>query len=245
MKHTPEVQFNTQEAELQPDASRQEAQMSAVGDQLYAYVRDVDLPPGYVERYRSGLIFREPTLCDASEHVGGYAAHDRYLLLSANARHLDALFGGMSGSPGSGLCMFLPSSLWKVLAVHHIKDHTQITLLEVPPEAIHAFDSRKLTEFEQELAKRAGSSFESTAKLEPLAACSTPEWLERLRHPLGIDDDGKFLECWFNGVHHGTVVAVEIPPRPVSLEPQRDSQASAQPSVDLAAGSSSGERVLS
>lgn len=229
MKHTTEKQFNTHEAGLQPDASRDEAQMSAVGGQLYAYVRDVDLPPGYVERYRPGLIFREPTLCDASGHMGGFAAHDRYLLLSANARHLDALFGGMSGSPGSGLCVFQPDSLWKVLAIHRGEDHTQITLLEVPPEGILAFDCQTLTEFEQEMASRAGIVFESTARLEPLAACSTPEWLERLQHPLGIKDDGEFMECWFNGMHRGDDATEPPPPDQTETPPESAANTLLQP----------------
>ena len=96
-----------------PDSLRTEAQTGVLPDQLHAYVRDVDLPDGYLGRYRTGLIFREPTFCDVSEHsTQGLAAKHRYFLLSGNARYVDSFFGGMSGSPGTGLCMFAPDTLW-------------------------------------------------------------------------------------------------------------------------------------
>lgn len=202
----------THVAWLLPGTLRQEAQIGVIGDHLNPYARDLKLKPPCLERYQPGVIFREPTLCDASEHVRGFAAQHRFLLLSANAKHLDALFGGVSGSPGTGLCVFQPDSLWKVLAVHRNEDHAQITLLEIPPVGIHAFNCQAFTEFEQELANRVGSMFESMLKLEPVAACSAPEWLDRVQLPLGLKDDGEFLECWFNGIHRGGDASEPLPP---------------------------------
>ncbi len=110
-----------------------------------------------------------------------------------------------------------------VLAVHRSEDHVQITLLEIPPVGIHAFNCEGLTEFERELANWAGSMFESKLKLEPVTACSVPEWLGRVQLPMGIKDDGESLECWFNGIHRGgdvtkplLPVTIETPPEPVA-----------------------------
>ena len=193
-----------------PDSLRTEAQTGALPDQLHAYVRDVDLPDGYLEQYRPGLIFREPTFCDVSEHSKeGLAAKHRYFLLSGNARHVDSFFGGMSGSPGTGLCMFAPNTLWKVLAVHRAESYAQITLLEIPPVALHAFNCQALTVLEQGLADEVAEQFAQALQRPALDACKGADWLARLKHPLGIENDGAFLECWFNGLHDRTA------PRPM------------------------------
>ena len=179
-----------------------ETQTAVMPEKLWAYVRDVDLSDGYLEKYRVGLIFREPTFCDASEQSQqGLAAKHRYLLLSGNAKHLDALFGGLSGSPGTGLSIFQTDTLWKVLAVSRAEGHAQITLLEIPPLARHAFGGQAFTVLEQDLADKAIEQFERTLKLPVLDACKGDEWLKRLKHPLGIREDGVFLESWFNGKH--------------------------------------------
>ena len=193
-----------------PDSLRTEAQTGVLPDQLHAYVRDVDLPDGYLEQYRPGLIFREPTFCDVSEHSKeGLAAKHRYFLLSGNARHVDSFFGGMSGSPGTGLCMFAPNTLWKVLAVHRAEGCAQITLLEIPPVALHAFNCQALTVLEQGLADEVAEQFAQALQRPALDACKGADWLARLKHPLGIENDGAFLECWFNGLHDRTA------PRPM------------------------------
>jgi hypothetical protein len=180
-----------------PDSLRTEAQSGVLPDQLHAYVRDVDLPDGYLRRYRPGLIFREPTFCDVSEHCKeGLAAKPRYFLLSGNARHVDSFFAGMSGSPGTGLCMFAPGTLWKVLA--------QIALLETPPVALHAFNCQALSGLEQGLADKAAEQFAQALQSPAMDACKGADWRERLQHPLGINDDGWFLESWFNGRHDQT-----------------------------------------
>lgn len=179
-----------------------ETQTAVMPEKLLAYVRDVDLPNDYVKKYRVGLIFREPTFCDASEHSHqGLVAKHRYLLLSGNAKHVDALFGGFSGSPSTGISIFQADTLWKVLAVNEAEGHAQITLLEIPPVARHAFSSQALTVLEQGLADAAKEHFTQALQLPVLDACKRADWLERLKHPLGIRDDGVFLESWFNGQH--------------------------------------------
>lgn len=213
-----------------PDALRMEAQMGVMPERIDACCRDTNLSEQCLAQYRPGLIFREPTMCDASQHFGGFAARHRYLLLSGTARHLDALFGGLSGSPGTGLSVWQPDTLWKVMAVHQNNDHTQITLLEIPPVALHAFNAQALMPFEQDLVEKAGEFFQRALVQEPVPACATPEWLERLEHPLGINDNGEFLEYWFNGTHHGTATD-ELPTETAPSVPPALAGAAAQPPV--------------
>jgi hypothetical protein len=190
-----------------PDSLRTEAQTGVLPDQLHAYVRDVDLPDGYLETVSPiGLIFREPTFCDVSEHSKeGLAAKPRYFLLTGNARHVDSFFAGMSGSPGTGLCMFAPGTLWKVLAVHRAEGYAQITLLETPPVALHAFNCQALSPCWSRVWPTRQRS--SSPKL-----CSALRWMPA-RVPTGWSACGihwasmttaAFLESWFNGRHDQT-----------------------------------------
>jgi N-glycosidase YbiA len=209
-----------------PDRMRWETQASVFPDEINVYVRDVDLPDGYLERYHVGLIFREPTFCDASEHSKqGLAAKHRYFLLSSHAKHLDALFGGKSGSPGTGLSIFPPDTFWKVLAVNEAADHAQITLLEIPSQAVHAFEGQRLSPLLQGLADQAAERFTQALQLPVLEACKSPDWLDRLRHPLGIRDDGVFLECLFNGWHEQApmlkAVQNAVHEKAITIKPQK------------------------
>jgi hypothetical protein len=206
-----------------------EAQVGVMPESINAYCRDANLPEHVLAQYRPGLIFREPTLCDASQHFGGFAARHRYLLLSGTARHLDEFFGGLSGSPGTGLSVWQPDTLWKVLSLHRQDEHTQITLIEIPPVAIHAFNAQALTTFEQSLAEKADEYFTRGLTQDPVLACATPEWLARLEHPLGINDGGEFLECWFNGIHRGGDASEQLQSAKTESSPEPTPSSPIQP----------------
>lgn len=183
---------------------RLETQISMLGDSVTAYVRDTDLPEGYLQRYQPGLIFREPTLCDASCKPGGFAAKHRFLLLSGNGRRLGDLFGNANPALDAGLTVWSPGTLWKVLAQQRVQNPeqglldtpAQITLLEVPPLALHAFNIAALTTLEKNLVDYAEQLFVLNVQSHPLEAHLHPEWMARTRHPLGIGEDGEFIECW-------------------------------------------------
>jgi len=69
-----------------------------------AFYRDTELSPAIGSMYRVGVLFREPTFCDATYQFGGFAAPHRYLILSANARCVDAIYQ----HPEWGLCLWQP-----------------------------------------------------------------------------------------------------------------------------------------
>ena len=183
---------------------RLETQNSMLGDSITAYLRDTDLPEGYLQRYQPGLIFREPTLCDASCKPGGFAAKHRFVLISANGRRLGDVFGNANPALDAGLTVWSPGTLWKVLAQHRVQDPekgrldtpAQITLLEVPPLALHAFNCAALTTLEKDIVDYAEQLLVLNVQNPPLEAHLHPEWMARTRHPLGIGEDGEFLESW-------------------------------------------------
>jgi hypothetical protein len=146
--------------------------------------------------YKVGQLFREPTLCDATINFGGFAASHRYLIISANARSL----GALSKNPEWGLCTWNPGSIFKVICIASIDGFSQITLLEIPESLRKEFTSARFSEMEIRFASQSVSQYFTKALLsDPLPEQQSSSWLERLKNPLGIDDDGVFFESWSDG----------------------------------------------
>ncbi len=154
------------------------------------FCRDTRLAPEVLEMYREGSIFREPTFCDASCKIAGLAAPHRYLILSANARCLD----DVSQHPEWGLCIWQTGRCFKVIDRFEQSGFTQITLLEIPEPLVPVFASDALAVVERDLAQQARKLFEAVLKQPALPELSTRLWLDRLEHPLGINDAGNFFE---------------------------------------------------
>jgi hypothetical protein len=159
-------------------------------DGLAAFCRDTTLAPDILARYQPGLIFREPTFCDASYKIAGFAAPHRYLILSANARCVDEV----SQHPEWGLCLWMTGARFKVIDRLEQDGHTQITLLEIPEPLLPLFESDALAQLESELAGEARNLFEQALPQPALPELSTPLWLERLTLPLGINNQGEYFD---------------------------------------------------
>jgi len=152
---------------------------------LKPFIRDTYIPYSLSSKYEKGLVFSDPTYCDASCNFGGFASPNRYLIFSENKTLLE---------PITGLCVWKRGSAFKVIDVQNTKSHSQITLLELgdgknlhePPEV--------LDQIEKDLAEIAFHFFVVAGKLDPLREHQTLEWLQRINYPLGIKDDGSFFE---------------------------------------------------
>ena len=157
---------------------------------LAPFCRDTTLAPDILARYQLGLIFREPTFCDASYKIAGFAASHRYLILSANARCVDE----MSQHPEWGLCLWMTGACFKVIDRLDQDGHTQITLLEIPEPLVPVFATEVVADLEQNLAIEARTLFDQALSHPALPELSTCLWLDRLASPLGINDDGEFFD---------------------------------------------------
>jgi len=160
-----------------------------------AFYRDAVLPSDTLALYQVGTLFREPTFCDSTYKFGGFAASHRYLIISANARCIDSL----SEHPEWGLCLWQPGRIFKVIGVHSSAQFTQITLLEVPEEFLEEFTTERLSEMEIRFARQAEEQFKTAQNAPVLSEHQTRLWLDRLELPVGIDDTGRFFECWRHG----------------------------------------------
>lgn len=157
-----------------------------------AYYRDTNLPTEIASLYQVGMLFREPTFCDATCRFGGFPATHRYYIISANARN----FGDFDQRPEWGMRVWQPGSLFKVIGINEKSDKTQITLLEVPEAFMSELTTKHLSEMEEFYANQAETKFHYALLLDALPVHQTRDWLSRLKFPIGIDDNGLFFECW-------------------------------------------------
>lgn len=124
-----------------------------------------------------------------------FAAPHRYLIISANARCIDAL----SEHPEWGLCLWQVGRIFKVIDRQESSERAQITLLEVPEELREEFTTAHLSELEQRFADQATKQFRAALQTPVLPEHQTRLWLDRLELPVGVDDHGHFFECWQHG----------------------------------------------
>ncbi len=157
-----------------------------------AFYRDTMLPSEVLSMYRVGLLFREPTFCDATYKFGGFAAPHRYLIISAHARNINAL----SQHPEWGLCIWQIGRIFKVIGVHQNGPNSQVTLLDVPEKYRAEFAGPNLHAMEIAFANQAAQQFEAALQLPVRPEHQTRLWLDRLKYPVGVDEEGRFYESW-------------------------------------------------
>lgn len=160
-----------------------------------AYYRDTTLSSRMLDMYRVGILFREPTFCDATYKFGGFAAPHRYLIISSNARSLDIF----SQHPEWGLSVWSPGRIFKVLDKQQSAAYVQITLLEIPENMRTKFLHPHLNDLEKAFVYQAKQRFEFAFQTPVLPEHQTHLWLDRVKSPVGIDDAGRFFESWSSG----------------------------------------------
>jgi len=154
-----------------------------------AFYRDTTLDKDVLALYKVGVIFQEPTFCDATYKRGGMLAPHRYLITSSNARSLEVF----SENPQLGLCVWQPGRFFKVIDIASIDEYTQVTLLEIPEDLLPYFQRDELAFIEQDFASQAVKDFQEAVDLAPLADLNKNEWLDRISSPLGINDDLEYF----------------------------------------------------
>lgn len=156
-------------------------------DSSEAYVRDVNLDEGLSNRYEVGQTITERAFVDATNRIGGIKTTHRYLILSNQMKDLSAFEKDMNW----GLHVTKPESKFKVLDIYKKDGKTQILLLQLPEGFERVFV------MENNIIKQAIESsrelFEECLEKDPIAEVTTPEWLERVSFPLGIDSEGNFF----------------------------------------------------
>ena len=170
---------------------------------MRATVQGHETGAGVLEKYRVGLLVREPTFCDTSYKRGGFVAPHRFLIISSNARCLDGL---LTEDPGWGLCIFLPNRIFKVIDTIGDGVRTQITLLDVPEDLVEFFSRIELNQLERAYVEQARKSFRESLHMKPLQELDNKRWKDRLVFPIGINDQGCYFSLRFDAMTPGQAV---------------------------------------
>ena len=94
------------------------------------FARDVNLLPGFAEKYRAGMIIREKGFTDATIRFGGMATSHRYVILSNHMKNFAMLENGTNW----GLYVANRDAHFKVLGQVTYKGKTGIFLLHLPDD---------------------------------------------------------------------------------------------------------------
>lgn len=150
------------------------------------FYRDTTLKNSTLASYQPGVLMREPTFCDATYKRGCPLGPVRYLIMSPNAR----CFGQLSAHPEWGLCVWSPGSFFKVIGKVTLQTVTQVALLEIPSDLLDVFGNDRVCELELDLAELAEADLRECIQLPRLPELDNPFWLDRLRDPIGVANDG-------------------------------------------------------
>lgn len=157
---------------------------------LTMFVRDVNLAPQLIKKYKINKIIREKTFCDTSHRVGGMVTNLRYAILSNHMTNIEQFEHGTNW----GLCIAQRDSHFKVLDICSSQGKTQILLLHLPDdERWELFKDAKLN-LDSQVIKEANTCFLNKYNDKPFPELTTKEWLARCAWPLGMSEEGKFGE---------------------------------------------------
>ena len=152
------------------------------------FARDVNLLPGFAEKYRAGMIIREKGFTDATIRFGGMATSHRYVILSNHMKNFAMLENGTNW----GLYVANRDAHFKVLGQVTYKGKTGIFLLHLPDD--ETWKAYQTIEFslDKELYEKAVSRFQAKALDAPVPELAAREWLDRCQFPVGMSDGGQF-----------------------------------------------------
>lgn len=161
--------------------------MSSVLGRCSMYVRDVNLKKELAQKYKPGQVIREKGFVDATDRIGAMTTTHRYAILSYQM----ADFTKFEKGTNWGIHVAKAGSTFKVLDIYEFEGKTQILLIHVPDGFEDAFNMG--ADLIKQTVSESRESFRKALSSEVIEEVNSPEWLERLKFPLGMDDDGNFF----------------------------------------------------
>ena len=157
---------------------------------LAMYVRDVNLPPEFADKYEPQMIIMERGYTEASCRVMGMITSHRFAILS---NHMTD-FSEYEHGTNLGLFIARHNAHFKVLDVYEYLDKTQILLLHLPDDnRWKMFENLKLS-LEDQIIEDSRQRFEKKSVQNPVPELVTEEWLDRCSAPLGMSDAGELFD---------------------------------------------------
>lgn len=187
------IEYYKQDKKITPEISPEHIQLlqDAINKNypgMMMFVRDVNLSPSLIAKYRPGMIIREKALVDASARVGGMVTSCRYAILS---NHM-ANFGLFEQGTNWQLHVANQGSHFKVLGTYTYQGKTAIFLLHLPDDTSWKLFQDFECNLDQQLLDDCIKRFEAKCLQPPIPEVTSSEWLDRCKFPLGMDDNGVF-----------------------------------------------------
>lgn len=158
---------------------------------LSMLVRDADLTYEQAAKYEVGMIIREKAHVDASRRVMGMVTSHRYAILSNHMTEPTAK--ELEIGANWGMRVAAPGSHFKVLGKHTYQGKTVIFLLHLPEDDWKLFINTVI-DSDADLIRKCIARFEAKCLKAPVPDLAAPEWLDRCRFPLGMDNAGNLFE---------------------------------------------------
>ena len=151
------------------------------------YVRDINLKSDLFERYEIGQTITERAFVDATNRIGGLATSHRYLILSNQFKDLSEF----EKNTNWNLHITARDSVFKILDIYTKDGKSQIFLLQLPKGFEEVFDREN--DLIEDAVSDSREFFDKCLKEDPIKEVSSPDWLERVSFPLGMDNEGNFF----------------------------------------------------
>lgn len=158
---------------------------------LAMYVRDADLTYEQYSKYNVGDILWEKAHVDASRRVMGMVTSHRYAILSNHM--LEPTSKELEKGANWGLRVANKGSHFKVLGKHTYKNKSVIFLLHLPDDEDWKLFKNTVIDSDEALIRKCIARFEAKCLLAPVPDLAAPEWLDRCRFPIGMDNDGNLF----------------------------------------------------
>lgn len=159
---------------------------------LAILVRDVNLTYEQAAKYEVGMIIREKAHVDASRRVMGMVTSHRYAILSNHMTEPTAK--ELELGANWGMRVAKPNSHFKVLGKHTYQGKTCIFLLHLPDDETWKLFINTVIDSDADLIRKCIARFEAKCLKAPVPELAAPEWLDRCRFPIGMDNNGNLFE---------------------------------------------------
>ncbi len=160
--------------------------MNQTFERIAFFHRDTDLTDKQFSAYKIGQILQERGFVDSSHRGGGIIQNHRFLIVSSFAKDISMFEHGTNW----GLMLILNDSFFKVLDIFDYQNKKQITLLHIPKEGIDIFAQSDI-DIEKKIVEGTRKYFEQDVIAPVTIELTTNEWKERVKSPIGINNNGE------------------------------------------------------
>ena len=148
------------------------------------FVRDINLPKEFEEKYEIGALIKEKAFVDMTPKIGQMTTSHRYAIISNHVANLSQMIQDSKWDLHTANL----DSKFKVLDIFTYNEKTQILLLHLIDNLEDFFVDNDT--IDEECVFWARNIFVESFESEMIEDVNSDEWLERCSFPIGMDNEG-------------------------------------------------------